>query len=523
VAPDAVVIGSGPNGLVAANLLADRGWSVLVLEEQPELGGAVRSGEITAPGYVSDLFSAFYPLAAASKVIQGLDLDITWRRSPYAVAHPLEDGSCAVISTDLEETCALLDAQTPGDGDGWRRLYDLYELIGQDLVDALMTPFPPVASGARIAGKLNTDLVRFARFGLLPVRRLADETFKGEHGKNLLSGNALHADLSPVSAGGGLFGWLLCGLGQRHGFPVPEGGAGRLTQALARRLRSRGGDVQCGQRVTKIALRGGRAAGVRTADGELIGAERAVLADTGAPQLYLELLDDIPSRLRTELRDFEYDWSTVKVDWALRAPIPWKAEGARRAGTIHLAEGLEHLSTVTGDIVAERLPERPFLVLGQYSMVDDTRMPPGAESAWAYTHVAYESWDESRTREFVERMENEVERRAPGFRDLIVGRHVFTPDSLERANRNLVRGAINGGTAQLHQQVIFRPTPSSMGRPETPVKGLYLASASAHPGGGVHGGAGANAARAAIAHDRLRRLTVSLLPRGRGRGPRPSR
>ena len=537
---DAVVIGSGPNGLVAANLLADRGWDVLVLEEQDEPGGAVRSRELGTPGYTHDLFSAFYPLAAASKVMQGLELErwgVRWHRSDVAVAHPLQDGTCALLSLDVDETCASLDAYAPGDGDAWRELYALYERMGQAFVDGLMTPFPPVKPGIRMAAALRKDLIHFVRFGMLPVRRLAEESFKGIGGANLLAGNALHADLTPDSAGGGLFGWLLCALGQKHGFPVPEGGAGRLTQALVRRLEAKGGRIEYGRHVTGIVVDGGRATAVRTADGAEHPAARAVMADCGAPQLYLDLLprDVVPRRIVDDLtRRFQYDTATIKVDWALSKPIPWTVDGARRAGTVHVTDGIDHLTQTTADIVCGRIPKDPFLILGQYSMVDPTRQPAGGETAWAYTHVPQNvkgdaggggltgRWDEAETAEFVARVEAQVERLAPGFGSSILSRHVFTPADLEAWNRNLQGGAVNGGTAQIHQQLVFRPIPG-LGRPETPVGGLYLASSSAHPGGGVHGGPGANAARAALAHERVRSATGWLLPRGRARGLRPAR
>jgi phytoene dehydrogenase-like protein len=230
---------------------------------------------------------------------------------------------------------------------------------------------------------------------------------------------------------------------------------------------------------------------------ERFAARRAVLADVGAPQLYLDLLDEVPERLRRDLRRFQYDNSTVKVDWALDGEIPWTAEPARRAGTIHVAEGVDALTRHAASLACREMPETPWLVMGQYAHFDPTRAPAGKESAWAYTHVPQGAWDDSMTDGFVEKIENEVEELAPGFRDLIRGRHVFVPSSMEAVNRNLVGGAINGGTAQLHQQLVFRPTPS-LARPETPVEGLFLASASAHPGGGVHGAPGAHAVHAVL-------------------------
>lgn len=511
---DAVVIGAGPNGLVAANLLADEGWDVEVLEAQAHPGGAVRTEELTLPGFRHDVFSAFYPLAVASSVLRGLSLErygLRWRRAPLVLAHPASDGTCAVLSQDLDETAASLDRFATGDGDSWRRLYELWERTGRHLIDALLTPFPPVTAGGRIVRAVGaTDLVRFLRFGLVPVRRLADEEFGGPGGGRLLAGSALHADLTPESAGGALYGWVLCGIGQELGWPVPEGGAGAVTDALVRRLEARGGRLRCGVRADEVLVERGRAVGVRTAGGD-VAARSAVLADVGAPALFLQLVQrgHLPSRLLDDLRRFQYDNATVKVDWALDGPVPWEAEDARRAGTVHVTEGVDELTHHATQLVTGRIPDRPFLVFGQYGMADPSRAPEGAETAWAYTHVPHlvksdaggdgltGAWDERETDAFAARIEREVEALAPGFRDRIRARHVLTPPGMEARNANLWNGALNGGTAQLQQQVVFRPT-SGLGRPETPVRGLYLASASAHPGGGVHGGPGANAARAAL-------------------------
>jgi phytoene dehydrogenase-like protein len=517
---DAVVIGAGPNGLAAANTLAERGWSTLVLEAQPEPGGAVRSGEVTLPGYTHDLYSAFYPLGAASPVIRGWGLErhgLRWRHAPTVLAHPTPDGGCASLHRDLEVTAARLDEDAKGDGDAWRDLFGLWDKGGRRLIDAMMTPFPPAKAAARMAAALGPrDVMRFARLGALPVRRLAHETFNGTGGANLLAGNALHADLTPDSAGGGLFGWVLCCLGQDVGFPVAEGGAGELTAAMVRRLESLGGRVVCDSQVEKVIVRAGRAVGVRTADGTEHGASHAVLADTGAPQLYLDLLsrDEVPSKVLDALRHFQYDNATVKVNWALKGLIPWSAEGARDAGTVHVTEGMDALSKTTAELERRLIPDQPFLILGQYARTDPTRQPEGAETAWAYTHVPRDprgdardeltgSWSKAEAESFADRMEEQVEELAPGFRDLIAARSIQTPADLEASNANLVGGSINGGTAQIHQQLVFRPIPG-LGRPETPIKRLFLASASAHPGGGVHGGPGHNAARAAVAHRRAR-------------------
>jgi phytoene dehydrogenase-like protein len=527
--PDAVVIGAGPNGLVAANMLADAGWDVLVLEAQPEPGGAVRSAELTLPGFHHDLFSAFYPLAAISPHLRALALHehgLRWLRHPVTVAHPARDGSVAVLSADLDETCASLDAFAPGDGAEWRELYAWWQRVGPAFVSALLGPFPPVRAGARLVRALGgaTGTLDFARLGLLGVRRFAQEHFRGAGAARLLAGNGLHADIAPESPGGALFALMLVGTGQAVGFPIPEGGAGRLTAALVHRLNSRGGRVECDARVTDVIVRHGRAVGVRTADGREVDARRAVLADVGAPQLYLQLLGDahVPPAIRLALERFQYDNGTVKVDWALDGPVPWAAEAARRAGTVHVTEGVDELTVHAAELARGLIPSDPFLVVGQYALADPSRQPPGRETAWAYTHVPQQPrgdagpdglggrWDEQETERFVERMEARLEAVAPGFRERIAARHVMTPPEMQRRDANLVGGALNGGTAQVHQQLVLRPVPG-LGRSETPVKHLFLASASAHPGGGVHGAPGAAAARAALRRRRVPSRVVSAV------------
>lgn len=520
--PDAVVIGAGPNGLVAANLLADRGWEVTVLEAQPEPGGAVKSAELIEPGFVNDVFSAFYPLAVASPVLRSLSLEahgLRWCRAPVALAHPAADGTCPAVCTDLDETAASLETRTTGDGDAWRDLYAQWERIGGPLVEALLSPFPPVRGGMRLLGATRpSELMDLVRLLVLPVRRLGEEEFAGESARRLLAGCALHTDVSPESPAGGLVGWLLAAIGQERGWPVPEGGAGRLTDALVSRLTAAGGELRCSTPVTGIVVRDGTAVAVRTAAGDEVEARRAVLADVAAPALYRDLVGEehLPGRVVRALDRFQWDHATVKVDWTLDAPIPWAAEAARRAGTVHVADSVDTLTLRTAQLQLGLVPDPLFLIVGQQGRADPTRAPAGKEAAWAYAHVPQNvrgdagddgitgAWDDADARRMADRIEKEVERLAPGFRALVRGRHVLTPRSLEEADANLHGGATNGGTSQLHQQLVFRPTPG-LGRAGTAVRRLFLASSSAHPGGGVHGACGANAARAALGADRFRR------------------
>ncbi|MFG2386159.1 phytoene desaturase family protein [Streptomyces avermitilis] len=513
--PDAVVIGAGPNGLVAANLLADAGWSVTVLEEQDEPGGAVRHDNGVDPDFTTDLFSSFYPLAAASPVLAGLHLEregLRWSHAPRVLAHPLSDGRCAVLGRNLDDTATSLDAFAAGDGAAWRELHDVWERLRPDLLDALFTPFPPVRAGVRLAARLRAGGgLRLARSLVLPVRRLGEEEFRGEGGRLLLAGNALHADLAPEAAGSGGFGWLMSMLGQTYGFPVPVGGSGALTTALTQRLHKHGGVLRCRERVSEVVVRQGRAVAVRTAEGETVPARRAVLADVSVPALYGTLVDSahLPAQVLADLRRFQWDFATFKVDWALDGPVPWQADAASAAGTVHLADGVDELTRFAAQIAMRQVPDRPFALFGQMTTADATRSPEGTEAAWAYTHVPHRiagdagdeglagTWDAREQELMADRVERQVERFAPGFRSLIRARRILAPPTLQSLNANLYGGAINGGTTALHQQFVFRPLPGT-GRPETPVGNLFLASAGAHPGGGVHGAPGANAARAAL-------------------------
>lgn len=574
---DAVVVGAGHNGLVAANVLADAGWQVAVVEAADVVGGATRSAELTRPGFVHDVGSAFHPLGAVSPAFARLQLarwGLRWCRAPLALAHPLDDGSAAVIGPTVADTADGLEALAPGDGPAWRELMAEWSRVEPALLRMLFSPLPPVGGALRLLATTGpTGALRLARDLLTPVRRFAEERFTGEAAALLLAGCALHADLGPDQSAGTAIGWLLAALAQRTGFPVPAGGAGAIAGALVRRLRARGGDVWCGRPVTEVVVRRGRAVGIRTAGGDEVTARRAVIAAVAAPALVGHLLDPaaLPAGTAAELSRFHWDWSTVKVDWALAGPVPWRAGACRRAGVVHLGGDLDELTAWAAQVSAGQLPSHPFVLVGQQHLADPARCPPGAATLWAYTRVprrvrgdaglgswpgtsagtgpgagstgpgagrpgwADPGWKVSvgsggaRPRDddtgagagrpepwlagFADRLQARIEAAAPGFGALVLDRHVLGPSGLQAVDPALDGGALFGGTALLHQQLVLRPAPGWIG-PRMPVAGLFLGSSSAHPGGAVHGTPGWHAARAALRWSAARSLRQ---PAGRGR------
>ncbi len=519
---DAVVVGAGPNGLVAANHLVDAGWSVLVLEAQPEVGGAVHSAEDVHPGFVHDTFSSFYPLGAASPAIRQLDLErhgLRWRHAPAVLGHPTPDGRWALLHRDRDITARGLEEWHAGDGEAWLELCRDWDRIGSPLVDGMLSPFPPVRAGGRLLLALpRVGGLDFVKTLLTPAADLMRARFGGEAPRLLFAGNAGHADIPLDAPGSGLMGLLMSMLGQTVGFPVPEGGAGELARALARRFTRAGGEIRTDSEVASIDVERGRATGVRTRAGERFAATRAVVADVVAPHLYGGLVseEDLPRRTVRRMKGFRMGPSTVKVDWALDGPVPWASPPAYAPGTIHVGDSVGEIQESLGQVAAGVIPSRPFLLAGQMTTADPTRSPAGTESMWAYTHVPQQTrrddgetvrgvWDDADCQRFADRMQDRIEALAPGFSSRILARRVLGPRELESRDANLLGGALDGGTASLDQQLVLRPVPG-LGRAETPIAGLFLGSSSAHPGGGVHGAPGRNAARAALAHARLPQL-----------------
>ncbi|BBY09133.1 phytoene desaturase family protein [Mycobacterium noviomagense] len=504
-AVDAVVIGAGHNGLVAAAMLADAGWDVLVLEAQPEPGGAVRSAELT-PGYVTDLFSSFYPMTAASSAMAALHLEdhgLQWSRAPAVVGHPASaaDDDPPILYPDPARTATEFERREPADGENWWRIVTLWEKIKSPLLDAILSPFPPVFPTIRLLLKLGTaDAVRLAHLLVQPANTMVEQLFDGEAPRLLLLGNAMHADVPAEAPGSGVFGFLMTMLGQDVGWPVPVGGSGQLTAALVNRARSVGAQIECNQNVATIQVQNGRAVGVTTDGGRTVRARRAVVADVTAPRLFCDMLpaDAVPVGLRDELEHFVWDPPVVKVNYALDSKIPWRAMGLADVGTIHLGADADGLVRWMADLNTRVVPEHPFMLLGQTTTADPSRSPAGTESVWAYTHLPRNVADDDSAERLAKAVDHVIEEHAPGFGSHVIDRFVQRPSDLEASDANLHLGALNGGTAQLQQMLVFRPAPG-MGRAETPVEGLYLGSASATPGGSVHGACGRNAANAALA------------------------
>ncbi len=498
---DAVVIGAGPNGLAAATTLAEAGRSVLLCEAQSVAGGALRTEELTLPGFRHDTYSAVHPAAAASPVFARwplADHGLTWVHPEVAMAHPGEDGTAVALHRDLEVTRASLNAQSPGDGDRWVAFAEPYLDHFEALRHTFLGGFPPIGGAVRLlAGLKLQGALEFARLALLAAEALSDELFHGDTSAAWLHGSCLHGDVPPQGSGSAIAAAYLQLMGHAVGWPSPEGGAGALAGALVSHLRSLGGHVAVDAPVEQITTRGSRVTGVRV-HGREVRAGR-VLCDVSPSALLRLTGEGLDAGYRRRLLRYRYGPGTVKLDWALSAPIPWTAPEPRAAGTVHVGGSQADIGLHADDLHWGRPSQRPFLLLGQQSLADPTRAPAGQHTGWAYTHVKQGSrLDQSELDGLVERMEEQVERFAPGFRDVVLERAVLAPGDLEAGNANLVGGDVGDGSMSL-DQLIFRPVPS-LSPYRTPLKGLYLASAATFPGGAVHGVCG-NAAAVAALHD----------------------
>ncbi len=444
----AVVIGSGPNGLAAAITLARAGLDVTVYEAAPELGGGMRSAELTRPGFVHDVCASILPLGVASPFFQELALDVDWVHPPAAAAHPFDDGSAILLERGVEDTAEQLGT----DGDAYRALI-------APLVDA----WPELEQAfAEPSAKRLAPLLPKLRPALASARTLAESRFRDHRTRAWFAGHAAHSMLPLERRPSAGFGVALALLGHVVGWPLARGGSGRLAEALATRLRELGGAIETSSPVDELPY----------AD--------VVLADVSPRELIRIGRGQLPPRYERGLRAYRHGPGAFKLDWALDGPIPWRSEECRRAATVHLGGSLDEIAASEWGAWSGRPAERPFVLLAQTSLFDESRAPSGQHTAWAYCHVPNGS-----TVDMTDRIEAQLERFAPGFRDLILERHTMGPRELETHNRNLVGGDLNGGAMDLGQ-LLFRPTRRLVPY-RTPLDGVYLCSASTPPGGGVHG------------------------------------
>jgi phytoene dehydrogenase-like protein len=455
----ALVIGSGPNGLAAAIELARAGAKVTVHEAAPQIGGGVRSGELTLPGFVHDLCSAVYPMAIGSPCFERYPLHahgLEWIQPEVPFAHPLDDGSAVLLERSLDATCSNLGP----DGEAWRRLFEplvsRWAQLRHDFLAPLHFPRHPI-----LLALSGWNFIRAAR-------PFAETSFRGPRARALFAGVAAHANLpleNPPSAGIAL---IMAITAHAVGWPIPKGGAQRLANALASYLRSEGGEILTESRVDALP------------DAPI------VMCDLTPRQLLALAGSRFPEDYRRSLESYRYGPGVFKMDWALDAPIPWRAPECRRAGTVHLGGALEEIAEWEA-----RFTGRPFLILAQPTLFDPSRAPAGKHIAWAYGHVPNGS-----TADMTEAIESQIERFAPGFRSHILARHVRNPATLERENPNLVGGDIGGGSLELGQ-FFFRPNRWLY---RTPLRHVYLCSSSTPPGGAVHGMCGFHAVASAARH-----------------------
>ena len=463
---DAFVIGSGPNGLTAAIVLAKAGLRTTVLETAATIGGGTRSAELTLPGFTHDICSAVHPMAVSSPAFAKLPLaehGLEWIHPPLPLAHPLDDGTAAVLSRSLEETCAQLGA----DGAAYRNMVRDFAAQWSDLMAEFLQPvlhFP----------KKPLLMARFGWLCLWPAASTARRVFGGEKARALFAGCAAHSVLPLEAFGSAAFGWVLAISAHAAGWPIARGGSEQIANALASYFETLGGNIVTNQRVRSL---------------DEIDRSALILCDV-TPQQFIAMAGNrLPHGFRRQLEEYRYGPGVFKVDWALSAPIPWKAAECRQAGTIHVGGTLDEIARSERAAWEGRIEDRPFVLVAQPSLFDPSRAPAGQHTAWAYCHVPSGS-----SADMTERIENQIERFAPGFRDCVLARHVFQPGDLEQHNPNLIGGDITAG-ANSFMQLVFRPTRQLY---RTPLDGVYLCSASTPPGGGVHGMCGYHAARVAL-------------------------
>ncbi|MDQ3799275.1 MAG: NAD(P)/FAD-dependent oxidoreductase [Acidobacteriota bacterium] len=464
----AIVVGSGPNGLAAAIELAQAGYAVTVREAASAVGGGARSEEVTLPGFIHDICSTVHPLGVASPFFRRLRLEehgLEWIYPPAAVAHPFDDGTAALLEKSIGETGETFG--NASDAAAYRKLiqplvYDWEKLL-PDLLGPLRVPRHPVA---------------YARFGLSAMRSaegLVKSRFEGERARAIFAGIAAHAMLPLDRLFTASFGLILGVAGHVDGWAIARGGSQKIADALVSHLRSSGGEIITGATVESLD--------------DLLTLDSVVLCDLTPRGLLRVAGNRLPESYRRKLERFRYGSAAFKIDWALSQPIPWRAKECLRSATVHLGCTLEEIMIAEAAAENGMHAEKPFVLVAQQSLFDSTRAPEGKHTAWAYCHVPNNS-----TFDMTERIENQIERFAPGFRDCILARNVMPPAALERHNANLVGGNISGGATDL-SQLFLRPTRRLY---RTPTSGLYICSSSTPPGGGVHGMCGYYAARAVL-------------------------
>ncbi len=467
---DAVVVGSGPNGLSAAITLAQAGRRVLLLEAKDTLGGGLRSAALTLPGFVHDVCATAHPLGIASPFFRDLPPDqvyIEWVHSPAPLAHPLDDGSAIVVERSLQATADQLGR----DGGAYRLLMQSlvarYQPILHEFLGPLRLPRYPF------------DMANFGLRAVAPASLLAKLMFRDERARAMFAGMAAHSMMALEQPATAAFGLMLGMLAHAVGWPLAKGGSQRIVEALTGYLRALGGEIVTGQEIKSLAD---------------LPPAALILLDVTPRQLLQIAGEKLPIGYRRQLERYRYGVGIFKVDYALNAPIPWKAPGCERAATIHLGGNLPEISRSERDAVAGRHSTNPYIILVQATPFDPTRAPAGQHTAWAYCHVPHGS-----TQDMSAIIEAQIERFAPGFRDCILAKHSRNTVQLEAYNPNYIGGDINGGVQDL-RQLFTRPAVRIVPY-STPIKGLYLCSSSTPPGGGVHGMCGVFAARAALTKD----------------------